>query len=273
MQPLETPDPSGADDELRLVDIVDEAMLLLGAGSTVLYQLALWGVGRGVADHSTTLERPIDRLRTTLTYVYVLTYGTDQERAAVSRMVNKVHAQVRGDGYSAYDRDLQLWVAATLAFNGVFIHEKVHGPMSSAAKERLYRDSWVFGTALQVREEDWPPTYAEFLDYWEHTLATRLSSDPVVRDYVRRLLSTKGQPLFLRPAIAVQNLVTRGNLPPQVREVLGLTWSWRRQRAYDLVWAVHNAVYPMLPGFVRKAHARLVLRDFRRRMRKGTRVI
>lgn len=273
MQPLDEGREAKAEAEFGLVDIVDEAMLLLGAGSTVLYQLALWGVGRGVADHSTTLTRPIDRLRTTLTYVYVLTYGTEAERKAVARMVNRMHAHIRGEGYSAYDRDLQLWVAATLAANGVFIHEKVYGPMSLATKERLYRDSWIFGTALQVREQDWPPTYADFVEYWDHTLATRLHSDPVVRNYVRLLLSTKGQPVLLRPAIAVQNLVTRGNLPPAVRDVLGLTWSWRQQRAYDLVWAVHNAVYPMLPGFVRKAHARLVLRDFRRRMRKGRRVI
>ncbi len=270
-QPVDDPDLE--ESALRLGDFVDEGMLLLGAGSTVLYQLALLGVGRGVAEHSNTLERPIDRLRTTLTYVYVLSLGTPQEKAAVARMVNRAHATVRGEGYTAYDRDLQLWVAATLAWNGIWMHEKVHGPMLPATKERLYRDSWIFGTALQVREEDWPPTYAEFLAYWDDTLATRLSSEPLVRGYVKRLLSTKGQPWFLKPAIALQNLMTKGNLPAEVRDVLGLTWSWREQKLYDLFWGVFNVAYPMLPSFVRKAHARLVLRDFRRRMRKGLRVI
>lgn len=248
-------------------------MLLLGAGSTVLYQLALLGVGRGVAEHSTTLTRPVDRLRTTLTYVYVMTLGTDEERRAVSRMVNKMHAPVRGEGYTAYDRDLQLWVAATLAHNGIFIHEKVFGPMSPATKEQIYRDSQVFGTALQVRPEDWPATYAEFEDYWDDVLANRLSSEPLVRDYVRKLLSSKGQPWFLRPGNGLQNLMTKGNLPPGVRDLLGLTWSWREQKLYDLFWSVHNLAYPLLPTFVRRAHARLVLRDFRRRMRRGKRVI
>src|SRR3954453_22375832 len=102
-----------AEAEFGLADIIEESMLLLGAGSTVLYQLALIGVGRGVAEHSTTLARPLDRLRTTLTYVYVMTQGTQQERDAVARMVNKMHAPVRGEGYTAFDRDLQLWVAAT----------------------------------------------------------------------------------------------------------------------------------------------------------------
>jgi uncharacterized protein (DUF2236 family) len=259
--------------ELALADIIEESMLLLGAGSTVLYQLALLGVGRGVAEHSTTLQRPLDRLRTTLTYVYVMTTGTPEERTSVARMVNKAHAPVHGEGYTAYDRDLQLWVAATLAHNGIFIHEKVHGPMSETSKERIYRDSQIFGTALQVREEDWPATYAAFEKYWDHTLTTQLSSEPVVCDYVAKLLSTKGQPWFLRPAVGLQNLVTRGNLTPEVRDVLGLSWTWRQQKLYDLFWSVHNLVYPMLPRFVRFAHARLVMRDFRRRMRKHLRVI
>jgi uncharacterized protein (DUF2236 family) len=259
--------------DLELADIIEESMLLLGAGSTVLYQLALQGVGRGVAEHSTTLTRPVDRLRTTLTYVYVMTQGTQEERDAVARMVNRMHAPVRGEGYTAFDRDLQLWVAATLAHNGIFIHEKVYGPMSLASKERIYRDSQVFGTALQVKPEDWPATYDDFEKYWDHVLATQLSSEPLVRDYVRKLLSSKGQPWFLRPGNGLQTLMTKGNLPAEVRDLLGLTWSWREQKLYDLFWSVHNVVYPVLPEFVRRAHARLVLHDFRRRMRTGKRVI
>lgn len=259
--------------DLRLADIVEEGMLLLGAGSTVLHQLALIGVGRGVAEHSTTLVRPLDRLRTTLTYVYVMTLGTEEERDAVAQMVNTVHGPVRGEGYTAYDRDLQLWVAATLAHNGIFIHELVHGPMSAASKEQIYRDSQIFGTALQVRQGDWPATYADFETYWDDMLATQMTSEPLVRDYVAKLLSTKGQPWFLKPAVGLQSLMTKGNLTPEVRKVLGLTWSRREQKRYDRFLSVHNRIYPVLPAFLRKAHARLIMRDFRHRMRKGRRVI
>ncbi len=185
--------------DIGLADIIEESMLLLGAGSTVLYQLALLGVGRGVAEHSTTLTRPVDRLRTTLTYVYVMTKGTQEERDAVARMVNKMHAAVRGQGYTAYDRDLQLWVAATLAHNGIFIHEKVYGPMPLATKERIYRDSQIFGTALQVKPEDWPATYADFEKYWDHTLTTQLTSEPLVRDYVAQAALQQGPALVPAP--------------------------------------------------------------------------
>jgi uncharacterized protein (DUF2236 family) len=257
---------------IGLADYIGEGALLLGAGSTVMNQLALYGVGKGVAEHSNTLDRPLDRLRTTLTYVYVMTLGTDQERAAVARMVNRAHTVVRGEGYTAYAPQLQLWVAATLAYNGEFIYEKVFGPMSQEARERSYRDAQIFGNALQVKPEMWPATHADFATYWEG-MQGEFSSDEQIRAYVKALLSTKGAPLLLRPAIALQNLVTRGNLEPHVRDVLGMSWSAAEQRRYDRFWSAFRVVYPRIPRPLRTLHARMVLRGMRKRMATNRRVI
>src|SRR3546814_17447722 len=85
------------------------------------------GVGLGVAEHSTALVRPADRLRTTLSYVYVMTMGTQEERDVVRRLVNKAHVPVRSSGrYTALDPDLQPWVAVTLA-QKPRIHERGFG--------------------------------------------------------------------------------------------------------------------------------------------------
>lgn len=265
-----TPDPTKA--AFGLADYVGEGALLLGAGSTVMNQLALYGVGKGVADHSNTMDRPLDRLRTTLTYVYVMTLGTDEERKAVARMVNRAHRVVRGKDYTAFDPHLQLWVAATLAQNGELIYEKTFGPMSEATRERSYRESWIFGTALQVPEEAWPATRSEFTTYWEQ-MQGELSGDPQVQAYAAALLSTKGAPLLLRPAIALQNLLTRGNLEPHVREILALKWSRFDQRLYDGFWKVFRLVYLRVPKPIRTLHSRLVLRGMRKRMKLGRRVI
>jgi uncharacterized protein (DUF2236 family) len=67
--------------------------------------------------------------------------------------------------------------------------------------------------------------------------------------------------------------MTRGNLDPRTREILALPWSSRDQKRYDLFWKVFPPVYRLVPRPVRQAHAQLVLRDMRRRMRKGKRVI
>lgn len=97
-----------------LAAIDREAYIYFGAGSAVAWQLANPGVGRGVARHSRTLEEPLDRLRATMIYIYAVALGTDEDRRAIKRMVDRAHAPVRGPGYSAFDPDLQLWVAATL---------------------------------------------------------------------------------------------------------------------------------------------------------------
>ncbi len=264
-------DPPDAD--LGLDSIAAELMFMLGAGSTVMYQLAMKGVGLGVAEHSTTLSRPVDRLRTTLTYVYVMVLGTDEEREEVAGLVNRMHAPVRSPGrYSAFDPDLQLWVAATLARNGETLYERVFGRLSEAARERMYRDSWILGTALQVRPEAWPQTRREFQRYWEESLR-RLESDPHVQAYAARLVSMDGAPWYLRPARPLQSLMTRGNLDPHTRAILALPWSARDQRAYDLFWRVFPPVYRMVPRRLRQLPARLLLRDVRRRLRRGARVI
>jgi uncharacterized protein (DUF2236 family) len=256
-----------------LADFVAEAMLLLGAGSAVMYQLARREVGLGVVEHTTTLDRPLDRLRTTLTYVYVMALGSDEERKAVADMVGRRHAPVRSAGrYSAFDPELQLWVAATLAHTGEQLREKVFGPMDPATRERVYRDSWVFGTALQVTPEMWPATRVEFEDYWRASVA-RLAPEPSVQDYARRLLSTRTAPLLLRPAQPLQSLVARGNLDARTREVLALPWSPRDQVRYDRFWRSFGPAYRRVPRGARQLPAHLVLADLRRRRRTGRRVI
>lgn len=257
---------------ITLADLLYEPGLLLGSGSAVMYQLAVWGVGKGVAEHSTTMQRPVDRLRTTLSYVYVMGLGTDEERTAVARMVNKMHGPVRGDGYSAFDPQLQLWVAATLAEVGREMYERIHGPLDAVTLERLYRDGWVYGTALQVKPEMWPPTRAEFDLYWEQ-MQGEFRSDPQIRRYAQALLSSRDAKWFVRPLTPLISLVTRGNLSSAAREALGLSWSDREQRRYDRFWRFVRVAYPLIPRFVRRVPAKVAMADIRWRMRTGRRVI
>jgi uncharacterized protein (DUF2236 family) len=144
--------------------------------------------------------------------------------------------------------------------------------MDAATRERVYRDSWVLGSALQVTPEMWPPTRAEFEDYWQASLS-RLAPDPAVQRYARRLLSSQAAPLPLRAAQPLQSLVTRGNLDARTREVLALPWSPRDQARYDRFWRLVPPVYRSFPRRIRQLPANLVLADFRRRRRSGRRVI
>jgi uncharacterized protein (DUF2236 family) len=266
------PVPDVATAPYGLNDYIGEMCLLLGAGSAVMNQLALVGVGKGVAEHSNTFERPLDRLRTTLTYIYALTLGTELERQAIARMVNKAHGPIKGDGYTAFDPRLQLWVAATLTAGGEQMYEKTFGPMDEASRERAYREGWILGTTLQVTQDMWPPTRAEFTTYWE-SMQAELTPDPVVQAYARRLLSARDAPWYLAGSVALQSLLTRGNLTPRVREVLDLPWRRRDVWAYDLFWAVFRTTYRLVPKRLRTLHARLLVADMRKRMKANRRVI
>ena len=199
--------------------------------------------------------------------------GTEDERRAVAGMVDRRHAPVRSAGrYSAFDPELQLWVAATLARTGETIRERVFGPMDPPTRERVYRESWVLGTALQVRPSQWPQTRAEFEDYWRASVQL-LAPDPAVQQYAARLLSSRAVPLLVRPAQPLQSLVTRGNLDARVREVLDLPWSTRDQARYDRFWRTLPPIYRRVPRRVRQFPAAVVMADFRRRSRSGRPVI
>ena len=79
----------------NLADMGAESVLLAGAGRAILLQIANPAVGHGVAEHSDFIDRPLDRLRATITYVYAVVYGTEDQVAAVRRSVNSAHGPVR----------------------------------------------------------------------------------------------------------------------------------------------------------------------------------
>ena len=230
-----------------------------------LQSRAVLGVGYGVAEHSTTLVRPIDRLRTTMTYVYAVTLGTPEEKRAVVRLVNRAHVPVRSDRYNAFDPDLQLWVAATLYRNGSDMFVRFFGDLSEADKERLYRQSAVYGTALQVKESMWPADRAAFGEYWDRMIET-VEIDDQVRAFVRKLLSGGDAPPVIRLLMPMQRFFTIGLLPPRLREEFRLPWSPRDQRRFDRVMQVLPGVYRRIPRQVRQLPATYYLRDMRRRL-------
>lgn len=270
--------PSGHDGDMArnrdvvggrmLSSIAAEASILLGAGAAILEQIASRPVGLGVAEHSTALARPVDRLRGTLTYIYVMALGSDEERRDVARRVNRAHRPVRAPGrYDALDPELQLWVAATLAHEGRRVHEQVFGPLSAVDREALHRESAVYATALQVPPSAWPADVAAFAAYWAAGL-DRLRPDPAVQRFAHRLLSGRGKPLLVRLLLPLQSLMARGGVPPEVRAVLDLAWSPGDQRRYDLFWRVFPPIYRRIPRTVRALPAQLYLRDYRRRVQE-----
>jgi uncharacterized protein (DUF2236 family) len=235
-----------------LADIGAESVLLAGAGRAILMQIANPAVGHGVAEHSNFADRPLDRLRATMTYVYAVVYGTEEQLAAVRRSVNRAHAPVRRDpdegskGYSAFDAQSQLWVVATLYDTAVTVYEKIYGALDEEASDLIYRDYARIGTALQLPAELWPADRAAFAAYWDGCLQM-LEADAVTLRVARDLLHPAAVPFWLRMIMPLARFITAGLLPDKLREGFGLPWSARHGRQFDRTMRSFAVVYPRLP--------------------------
>jgi hypothetical protein len=130
--------------------VVQEAIILAGSATAVLLQVAEPGVAKGVDRHSNFAHRPLNRLRTSVTYIYRMTFGTPEEKKSIIELVHRAHATVKGRSYSADDPKLQLWVAATLYAVSIELYQQVFGFMDDMTAETTYKEYWILAESLRV---------------------------------------------------------------------------------------------------------------------------
>lgn len=255
---------------------------LLAGPANVIMQLARPGVGYGVMEsrvESGRVDRhPIKRARTTFTYLAVAGRGTAEQKAAFRRAVNGAHAQVYSTDespvqYNAFDKNLQLWVAACLYKGAVDIYRLFVGEMDEETADQHYRDGITLGTTLQVSPQMWPADRAAFDKYWEESLA-QVHIDDAVREYlypiaVSRLRGVRLPGPVRRFAEEWAGLITTGFLPQRFRDEMRLPWDAQRQRRFDRLMAAVRTVNNVMPSFVRQFPFNVLLIDLDRRIRTG----
>lgn len=255
---------------------------LLAGPANVIMQLARPGVGYGVKEsrvESGRVDRhPIKRARTTFTYLAVAAKGNDSQKAAYRRAVNKAHAQVYSTdespvSYNAFDKDLQMWVAACLYKGGVDVYRLFIGEFDEQTADQHYAEGMTLGTTLQVPPEMWPADRAAFDEYWQRSLE-QVHIDDAVRDYLYPIAANRMRGVKLPGALQRKSdefalLITTGFLPQRFRDEMRLPWDDERQRRFDRVIRVLSTVNHMLPSFVRQFPFNVLLKDLDRRVRQG----
>ncbi|WGX99131.1 oxygenase MpaB family protein [Nocardioides sp. L-11A] len=253
----------------------------LAGPANVVMQLSWPGVGYGVMNSrvhdGAAMKRPFKRGRTTFTYLAVALLGTDEDRAAFRRAVNRQHAQVvSGPGeavrYRAMDPRLQTWVAACLYYGTVDMIERMHGPLPEAEADALYAHCARFGTTLQMPADAWPADRAAFRRYWEDAEA-EVDIDPAVAAYLMDLTRLRNFPRPFHLLAPFVVFVTTGFLPPLFRDAMGLSWTDRQQRRFDRLLRTAGAVERRLPRVLRNFPFNLWLADMRLRRRLGRRLV
>ena len=255
---------------------------LLAGPANVIMELALPGVGYGVMESRVESGRadrhPIKRARTTFTYLAVATRGTDEQKKAYRRAVNKSHAQVYSTPdspveYNAFNKDLQLWVAACLYKGGVDVARIFIGEADDETADRQYQEAMALATTLQVPPEMWPADRAAFDKYWQESL-DKLHIDDTIREYlypfaVSRIRGVR-LPKRLQDSLEQFNLlITTGFLPQRFRDEMQLEWNADKQRAFDRLMARIRFVNNLTPRPIREFPFNLLLRDVDRRIRTG----
>lgn len=203
-----------------------DGALVLGGMAAILLQVGDPVVARGVAEHSDFARHPMARLRNTLSYVYAVGLGSEQQAQRAASLVDRAHAGVVG----ATDVHRQLWVVATLYQVGIWAHEELVGPLTVDVADEIYAASARLGTMLQVPQEVWPPDRAAFASYWADAVASLEIGDDA-RGIARDLLRNRAIPWWTRPAMPLAREFTAGLLPASVREAYGLAHHPRRYRA------------------------------------------
>lgn len=256
---------------------------LMAGSANVIMQLARPGVGYGVLESRVDSGRadlhPFKRARTTIGYLAVIALGSDEEKAAFKAAIDTAHRQVRSTAdspvrYNAFDPELQLWVAACLYKGSVDLSRMFYGEIDDDEAERLYQESRIFGTALQVRPEMWPADRAAFDKYWQEQLDTSIHIDGPVRDYLYRIAAVRMRGVTLpgplhklveRPML----FVTTGFLPQRFRDEMRLPWSKNKQRQFDAMIELLRVVNNVAPKPLRQFPFQALMWDMRWRMRTG----
>ncbi|MFC4604731.1 oxygenase MpaB family protein [Rhodococcus kronopolitis] len=263
--------------EVLITDALD-FWAFAGGAANVIMQLGWPGVAYGVmesrVESGSLVRHPWKRARTTFQYLTVAILGSDEERRAYRQAVNGVHRHVRSDEnspveYNAFDRELQMYVAACLYVGFEDSHQLLHGRLTEVQAEAFYRSSSTLGTTLQVTEDMWPPTRADFDRYW-NLACERVTIDERTRQYLDDLVHLRMIGWPLRAVFGnLLRFLTAGFLPPLFRDLLGIEWTETDRRRFENLFVVVSFVNRFLPRFVRHGANRVLLWDVRRRMGAG----
>ncbi|CAN5448256.1 oxygenase MpaB family protein [soil metagenome] len=249
----------------------------LSGTANVVLQLSHPAVGRGVRESRVEGARLFDdhrrRRRTTVGYLAVAVHGSASERAAYRRETNASHAQVRSlpgeePVYSAFDPQLQRWVAACLYHGFEEAYVAVHGPLGEDAGA-FYAEGVILGAMLQMPADLWPADRAAFEEYWRAGLS-RVAIDEATRTYLLRVIDLE----YLEhrvPRLVVQRRrrLTTGFLPPEVRVAMDLPWTAADETGFARSTSRFAAVVRRLPARARAWPFDGALRDVRARLADG----
>lgn len=257
-------EPIGAD--TRLWDETGLVTFSLTTGAAFALQVMHPTVGAVVGEHSVFRTDAIGRARRSIASVMTWVYGGAEALVEGDRL-RALHAPLKStvDGvtHTALASGPYAWIILTAPYayeTGARYFSR--RPLSATDAEAFYAEIVQVARNLHVAEKELPPTYDAYRKYFEDMLDHTLVAHPTAYEFLaatRRIPPPPGLPALLRPLWRaatdvpgrVQHFVTVGTLPAKAREILGLTWTARDERALRVLGFVVGRLVPLLPERLR----------------------
>lgn len=231
-----------------------------------LLQLMYPALGRGVEEHSAFYGEPLQRLFRSVPQIQGTIFdGLDAE--ATAAQVREFHRDIKGampDGkrYHALDPETYFWAHATF-IDAAYRSSDLYFARPFDLDERiaLYQEGVQWWAMYGLTSRVVPPTYHDFVEYWDHMLHNVIEPTPAARSLVDffRHAGQMPQPWLpeklwrmMGPTMSQAWLrIGAGALPPVVREIFDIRWTRANQVAFDAFRKAVARTWPMLPGPVR----------------------
>lgn len=249
----------------------DNRMYLIGPRPAVLQNM-LAELGQGVLDHSVFFSDTAARVKRSLPPIFMTVYGSDD--ANLGTQVRDFHKNIKGDmpsengvvqRYHALDPETYFWAHATFVEQVLYFADTFVKRLSEAEKEQIYLESKTWYRRYGVSDRAMPADYAAFQQYWDRMMDETVVAHKTAQYGVGYV--TKGFPCpkgvsplawrFIAPVFnPMAAFLTTGGMPPRGRELLGLPWSPRKEKAYQAfaaLWRTKpvNWVWDRLPMSLR----------------------
>ncbi len=228
-----------------------EAAVTLAGTCAILMQFAHPKVAVGVRDHSSFEIDPAGRLRRTFDLSLAWVFGSRHQAVEAARIVNRRHNTVQGPGYSAKDRDLLMWVQATLVYSAIQAYRSFVGPLTDGEADQYYQETKEIGILLGIPREMYPSSLEDFNRYMEAMID---GGEVRVEDDALRMGRLVLQPRFPgvpRMAFAPLSVITAGLLPPALREGYQFKWGTVERAAFAACQTILPRLVAIAPQPVR----------------------
>jgi uncharacterized protein (DUF2236 family) len=224
-----------------------EPLVLTGGLRALLLQIAQPSVADGVARFSNFKADPFGRGYRTFAAMAMIYFGSKTQAEQTAQRLWRIHSAIKGEGYSANQPDLLLWVLATLTDTTLRVFERM--PLAGLPpdwRERFYEESKIAAQLLGIPKETYPVDLQAFEAYFEKMLHSQgLGSTDTCREVAQSIVRHRYMPERMA------DLLLAGWLPGPLCARLGIATKPSSEAKSARFFKRFVWFYARIPGFLR----------------------